>query len=87
MTEVTTATSQPTPDKISAGEVIVPGIEVVSVSGNAAAAGLRKGDIIISVNKKRVKTIKEMRDAIKKDPKALLLNLQRETRGLFILIQ
>lgn len=63
------------------------GIQVVSASGNAAAAGLRKGDIIISVNKKRVKTIKGMKDAIKKNPKALLLNIQRETRGLFILIQ
>ncbi len=66
---------------------ITAGIEVVSVSGNVAAAGLRKGDIIISVNKQRVKTIKDMRGAIKKNPKALLLNIQRETRGLFILIQ
>ena len=66
---------------------ITAGIEVVSASGNAAAAGLRKGDIIISVNKKRVKTIKEMKVAINKNPKALLLNIQRETRGLFILIQ
>ncbi len=63
------------------------GIEVVSASGNAAAAGLRKGDIIISVNKKRVKTIRDMKVAIKKNPKALLLNIQREARGLFILIQ
>ncbi len=65
------------------------GIEVVNVSANsnAASAGLRKGDIIISVNKQRVKTISEMKSAIKKNPKALLLNIQREARGLFILIQ
>ena len=63
------------------------GIEVVSVTGNAASAGLRKGDIIISVNKKRVRTIRDMQAAIKKNPKALLLNIQREARGLFILIQ
>ena len=63
------------------------GIEIVSASSNAAAAGLQKGDIIISVNKKRVKNFKDMRTAIKKNPKALLLNIQRETRGLFILIQ
>ncbi|MGI9227289.1 MAG: PDZ domain-containing protein, partial [Gammaproteobacteria bacterium] len=63
------------------------GIEVVSVTGNAAAAGLQKGDIIISVNKKRVRTIREMQNAIKKNPNALLLNIQRDARGLFILIQ
>ena len=63
------------------------GIEIVSASSNAAAAGLQKGDIIISVNKKRVKNFKDMRTAIKKNPKALLLNIQREARGLFILIQ
>ena len=63
------------------------GIEVVSVNGNAGAAGLRKGDVIISVNKQRVKTFREMKTAIKKNPKALLLNIQRDARGLFILIQ
>lgn len=63
------------------------GIEVLSVSGRAASAGLRKGDIIISVNKRRVKTFNEMKDAIKKNPKSLLLNIQRDARGLFILIQ
>lgn len=63
------------------------GIEVVSVNGNAGAAGLRKGDIIISVNKQRVKTFREMKAAIKKNPRALLLNIQRDARGLFILIQ
>ena len=63
------------------------GIEVVSVNGNAGAAGLRKGDIIISVNKQRVKTFRDMEAAIKKNPNALLLNIQRDARGLFILIQ
>ncbi len=63
------------------------GIEVSSVSGKAEAAGLQKGDIIISVNKQRVKTIQEMKAAIKKSPRALLLNIQREARGLFLLIQ
>ena len=63
------------------------GIEIVSASSNAAAAGLQKGDIIISVNKKRVKNFKDMKTAIKKNPKALLLNIQRAARGLFILIQ
>ena len=63
------------------------GIKVVKASGKAAGAGLRKGDIIISVNRKRVKTIQDMKTAIKKKPDALLLNIQRGTRGLFILIR
>ena len=63
------------------------GIEVVQARGKAAAAGLRKGDIVISVNRERVKTIKDMKAAIKKNPEALLLNIQRASRGLFILIR
>lgn len=63
------------------------GIEVVSVMGYAATTGLRKGDIIISLNKRRVRTIQDMKAAIKKNPNVLLLNIQRDTRGLFILIQ
>jgi len=66
---------------------VTAGIEVVSVKGYAATAGLQKGDIIISLNKKRVKTIQDMQAAIKKNPNALLLNIQRDARGLFILIQ
>jgi S1-C subfamily serine protease len=66
---------------------VTAGIEVVSVKGYAATAGLQKGDIIISLNKKRVKTIQDMQAAIKKNPNALLLNIQRGARGLFVLIQ
>ncbi len=63
------------------------GIQVIRVAGNAAAAGLRRGDIITSVNKRRVKTIRDMQVAINSNPGALLLNIQRQRRGLFILIQ
>lgn len=63
------------------------GIEVISVSGKAASAGLHKGDIIISVNKQRVKTIRGMKTAIQRNTKAVLLNIQRDSRGLFLLIQ
>jgi len=63
------------------------GIEVISVSGKAASAGLRKGDIIISVNKQRVKTIRGMKTAIQRNADAVLLNIQRDSRGLFLLIQ
>ena len=63
------------------------GIAVISVSGKAASAGLRKGDIIISINKQRVKTIRDMKTAIQRNKSAVLLNIQRDSRGLFLLIQ
>ena len=65
----------------------ISGIEVVKVSGRAASSGLRKGDLILSVNKQRVKTIRDMQVALDKDKKAVLLNIQRDSRGLFLLIQ
>jgi len=63
------------------------GIEIVSVKGKAESAGLVAGDIVISVNKRRVKTIQQMKDAVKLNSGAVLLNIQRESRGLFILIK
>jgi len=65
----------------------VYGIEVLSITGKAAASGLRKGDIILSVNKQRVKTVRDMQAAIQKNNDAILLNIQRNSRGLFLLIQ
>lgn len=65
----------------------ISGIEVISANGKAASAGLRKGDIILSVNKRRVKSIGDMKSAIKRNADAMLLNIQRDSRGLFLLIQ
>jgi len=65
----------------------VYGIEVTSVSGKAAASGVQAGDIILSVNKQRVKNIRDMKKALKKSRDAVLLNVQRNSRGLFLLIQ
>jgi len=55
--------------------------------GDAAASGVQKGDIVLSVNKQRVKNIRDMKTAIKKSRDAVLLNVQRNSRGLFLLIQ
>lgn len=62
-------------------------IEVVKASGKAVSAGLQKGDIILSVNKQRVKNIRDMKNALQKNADAVLLNIQRDSRGLFLLIQ
>ncbi len=53
----------------------------------AASAGLRAGDLILSVNKRPVTTFKDMQRAIDIESRGLLLNIQRGNRGLFILIQ
>ena len=65
----------------------ISGIEVLSAGGKAASAGLLKGDIIISVNKQRVKSIRDMKTAIQRSADAILLNIQRDSHGLFLLIQ
>lgn len=53
----------------------------------AAASGLRNGDLILSVNKREVTTFQEMEEAIAREPRGLLLNVQRGNRGLFLLIR
>ena len=66
-----------------------PVIMVAKISPRSAAvrAGLRVGDIILSVNKQPVANFKEMRQAIARQSRGLLLNIQRGRRGLFLLIQ
>jgi len=64
------------------------GIEVLAVASNSRAqrAGLREKDIILSVNRQRVTTLDELKDAA--DPeRPLLLNLQRGGGGYFVLLQ
>jgi len=65
----------------------ISGIEVLSAAGKAVSSGLLKGDIIISVNKQRVKTIRDMKTAIQRNADAILLNIQRDSGGLFLQIQ
>lgn len=68
------------------GETAVE-ITDIEPGSNAAKAGLSEGDIILSVNRQRVASMKEMTEAIALNEKALLLNILRDGRGLFLLIQ
>lgn len=62
-------------------------VTAVERGSPASRASLSEGDVIISVNRRRVSTIKEMEAAAKLNKKALLLNIIRDGRGLFLLIQ
>jgi len=54
------------------------------VTGAAAAAGVQSGDIILGVNGKRVKTLKELQDASKAAGKNVALLIQRDDAQIFV---
>ena len=58
------------------------------VRGSAAwNARLRKGDMILSVNRAPVKTLSDLKEMVKFDDEQILFNVQRGQTALFILIQ
>ncbi len=66
----------------------VEGIEVLDVEHDSPAwdAGLRKDDVIVSVNRHPVKDLSDMRRAAKKSG-GLLLNVRRGNGALFLLLK
>ncbi|HHH35433.1 MAG TPA: DegQ family serine endoprotease [Gammaproteobacteria bacterium] len=76
-----------TPNHPLAGRV--EGIEVLDVERGSIAwqAGLRRGDIIVTVNRMPVKTLKDLRRAVKSGHDGLLLNIRRGEGALFIVIR
>ena len=62
---------------------------VADVSRGSAAwnARLRKGDLILSVNRAPVKTLEDMKKMVKFGDEQILFNVQRGQTALFILIQ
>ena len=63
----------------------IEGVLVLNVEKGspAARAGIRKGDVITSVNRKKIKTLADFKAAIK-GSKKLLLNIQRGRAALFL---
>ena len=57
---------------------------VEEVTGPAASAGVQPGDIILGVNGKRVKTVKELQDEAKSSGKNVALLIQREDAQIFV---
>jgi len=67
----------------------VDGVSVLEVEHGSAAwsAGLRSGDIIVSINQVPITTPEEFRTAAQRNPDRLLLNIRRGSGALFIVIQ
>jgi len=67
----------------------VEGIEVVSVESDSLAwqTGLREKDIILSVNRVLVRDFRELKKALKRSRRGLLINVRRGDGALFLLVQ
>ncbi len=65
------------------------GVLVYDVERGSAAwsAGLRKGDIITSINRKRVENLDALKEALGHNGKSLLLNVRRGNGAMFLFIQ
>ncbi len=76
-----------TPDNPQYGSL--HGVLVIKVERDSPAweAGLRKGDVIRSVNRQPVRSVAELDAAVRKSSDGLLLNIQRGNGALFLLLQ
>jgi serine protease Do/serine protease DegQ len=73
------------------GSALFGQVEGIVVSGVAASspawrAGLRKGDVIVSANRKAVHNLVEFKQAIQGND-SLLLNVRRGKGALFLYLQ
>lgn len=61
-------------------------IEKIETSSNAWRTGLRPGDVIVSANRYRIRSIDELKQVI--DPNSpLLINIQRGQEGFFVVLK
>jgi len=65
------------------------GVLVATVENNSPAwrHGLREGDIIIAVNRKKVTTTRELKTAINDADRIIALNILRGDTELFVVVQ
>jgi Do/DeqQ family serine protease len=69
--------------------IAIGGVAVTSVSAGskAAEAGLRKGDIVASINQEPVSALDELSAKVKKNAKQILINVLRRGNAMFILLE
>ncbi len=65
------------------------GVFIAEIERDSPASGysLEKGDIIVSVNRRRVTSIKDIRAIMRLRPKQILINIQRGQSAFFLLIR
>lgn len=68
---------------------VTKGIQVNDIEKGSLAAqsGLQKGDIIIGVNRERVRSIAEMRKFLASEPAIIALNVVRGTGNIYLLLR
>lgn len=64
------------------------GVKVTSVAKDSLAQhyGLQQGDLIIGINRRRINNLSELAQMIKTAPEILVLNIQRDKRGLYLIL-
>ena len=65
------------------------GVEIIDMEpgSEATTSGLKKGDIIVSINRQPVASVSDMKDIVKQSEGVLLIKLIRNDRALFLVIQ
>ena len=67
----------------------IAGVKVTNIEKGSAAEAyqLQKGDIIIGVNRKRVKNLADLRALLEKKSSVLALNIQRGDRTIYLVVR
>ncbi len=67
----------------------VKGVKITEVTPRSPAAmsGLEKGDIIIGVNRQRVKDLNDLRQIIQAKPEVMALNIQRGNSSIYLVLR
>ncbi|MBM4216878.1 MAG: Do family serine endopeptidase [Gammaproteobacteria bacterium] len=74
----------PSQDQRGARAPLPEGVIVVRAQGAARDAGVQRGDFVLNVNGRPVKTVKEFREAVERGGKAVALLVQRGNSQIFI---
>jgi len=59
----------------------------VELGSNAWEAGIRKGDVLYSINQQLIRNHEEALEAIESNRRGMILNIQRDGRELYLLIE